>query len=561
MSKKSFIISIIGRPNVGKSSIFNRLMNKSTKAIAHDMPGVTRDRHYGHFKFDAFEDEENAYAPEGVLIDTGGFYPEGIDIDDQSNKTDHFFNLMTKHAELAIDESDLVLMVCDVREGLLPYDESIANYVRSKQKKFFVLLNKFDGTHLEDETIQFYSLGVDEEQIYPVSASHGLGFDFLRTRINEEALFSVNTKIETGLAVQRGIIPREKVISKVAIVGSPNAGKSTLLNALVGEERALVSDIAGTTVDPIEAYFDIYFGKEVEEYDPLKFVAKEKVKKSTLEEVVDEHLENADVTTGDVEDVTDSNDIKVDTIGSFWRSVQIIDTAGIRRQSSVKELVESQSVFRALRSIAECEIVIHLVDVVKGIGHQDRRLIDIAIEKGKSVIVCLNKFDLIQEDLKDEKKKKEWLLDIRAKIPWLNHCDIILLSAKYKKHLKKLKESIKKTVKIRNKKISTGELNRALFELVEKNPITLGGRGSKRFKVKYASVIKMSPPTILMFANRSQGIPDNFRRYLQNGLRDYFTLDNTPIHLIFRSGDEEKIKKAVSFDQKGKGYEGSTVRT
>ena len=180
--------------------------------------------------------------PKGVLIDTGRFYPEGIDIDDQSKKTDHFFNLMTKHAELAIDESDLVLMVCDVREGLLPYDESIANYVRSKQKKFFVLLNKFDGTHLEDEIIQFYSLGVDEEQIYPVSASHGLGFDFLRTRINEEALFSVNSKIETGLAVQRGIIPREKVISKVAIVGSPNAGKSTLLNA-VGEERALVSDI------------------------------------------------------------------------------------------------------------------------------------------------------------------------------------------------------------------------------------------------------------------------------------------------------------------------------
>jgi len=549
VSKKSFIISLIGRPNVGKSSIFNRLMNKSTKAIAHDMPGVTRDRHYGHFKFDAFDEKENLFAPEGVLIDTGGFYPEGVEIDESSKNTDHFFNLMTKHAELAIDESDLVLMVCDIREGLLPYDESIANYVRSKQKKFFVLLNKFDGSHLEDEIVQFYSLGVEEDQIFPVSASHGLGVDFLRAKINEEALFSVNTKKEDGLAVQRGIIPREKVISKVAIVGSPNAGKSTLLNALVGEERALVSDIAGTTVDPIEAYFDIYFGKEVDDYDPLKFVAKQKVKKATIEEVVEKHLAEAESKDENIDEAeTELPEIKQE--GSFWRSVQIIDTAGIRKQSSVKELVESQSVFRALRSISDCEIVIHLVDVVKGIGHQDRRLIDIAIEKGKSVIVCLNKFDLISEDLKDEKKKKEWLLDIRAKIPWLNHCDIILLSAKYKKHLKKLKESIKKTVKIRNKKISTGELNRAIFELVESHSITLGGRGQKRFKVKYASVIKMSPPTILMFANRSQGIPDNYRRYLQNGLRDYFMLDNTPIHLIFRSGDENKVKQAVDRDQR-----------
>ena len=546
MSKKSFIISLIGRPNVGKSSIFNRLMGKSTKAIAYDMPGVTRDRHYGHFSFDAFDDDENKFAPEGVLIDTGGFYPEGVDINDESKKTDHFFNLMTKHAELAIDESDLVLMVCDIREGLLPYDESIANYIRSKQKNFFVLLNKYDGSHLEDEIIQFYNLGVTEDQIFSVSAAHGLGFDYLNQKINEEALYSVTRKIEDDSAIQKGIIPRESVVSKVAIVGAPNAGKSTLLNTLVGEDRALVSDIAGTTVDPIEAYFDLYFGVDAKEYDPKKSVSKKRLNKNKSDSLKTETVvSDEESNTSESELISESED----TENSFWRSIQIVDTAGIRKQRNVHGLVESQSVFRALRCISECDMVIHLVDVTKGIGHQDRRLIDIANEKGKSVIVCLNKFDLIQENLKTEKEKKEWLLDIRAKIPWLNHCDVILLSAKYKKHLKKLKDSIKKTVKIRNKKISTGELNRALFELVEKNPVAIGGKGVKRFKVKYASIVKMDPPTVLMFANRSQNIPDNYRRYLQNGLRNHFQLDNTPVHLIFRSGDNKGIKDEFERDQ------------
>ena len=208
MSRKSFIVSLIGRPNVGKSSLFNRLMNKSTMAITHDMPGVTRDRHYGHFSIEHPSiDLKGQELPEGVLIDTGGFYPEGVEIDESSPATDHFFNLMTDHAHLAIKESDLVLLICDVREGVLPYDEAIAHYIRTQKKKFLVVANKYDSNALEDETVQFYTLGLEEDQLFAVSAAHGLGVDSLRQKICELALIDQS---EASSAIQRGILPREK---------------------------------------------------------------------------------------------------------------------------------------------------------------------------------------------------------------------------------------------------------------------------------------------------------------------------------------------------------------
>ncbi|MDD0853260.1 50S ribosome-binding GTPase [Halobacteriovorax sp. GB3] len=647
MSKRSMVISLIGRPNVGKSSLFNRLLKKQHKAITHDMPGVTRDRHYGIAKFDDLANEQEC---ETILVDTGGFYPQKIEekrsdssISNDDMYADKFFNIMTEHAEMAIQESDLVLFVVDVREGVLPFDEQIARYIRTQRKDFWLIVNKFDSDKQWGDEVDFYSLGLDPENMFMVSSAHGLGVQELRERIHGKlANYQTNNETLVSGHLQKGVTPREQVVSRVALIGAPNAGKSTLLNHLVGSKRALVSDIPGTTVDPIEGYFDLYFGKESKELnedmnifkqDGLLFKQYEDFRKNNpdvyesminsynREESADKsngirHLEDDMLLDGLVdnfegeydqfseedfseEDVyvdddfssAESDDENLDRLysqvfesdeseqdeqqdeqdeqqdsesqqldeeideGSFWRSLHVVDTAGIRRQKSVKGFIEEQSVYRSLRCITESDIVIYMIDATKGMGHQDRRLLDIALEKGKSVIVCLNKIDLLGDELKDEKAKREWLKDLRRDVPWLYFCDLIPISAKYGKRVKQLRNAMKKTVLIRKRQIPTSALNRYIFDLIERHPIVTKGAKGKRFKVKYTSMVKTSPPTFLFFTNKSQGIPDSYRRYLKNGLRDAFEFDNTPIHLIFRTGNDlakrmkkSKLAKEINFD-------------
>lgn len=621
--KRSMVISLIGRPNVGKSTIFNRLMKKAHKAITFDKPGVTRDRHYGIMTIEALGSNPEVDA---ILVDTGGFYPDQIS-ENVPKKRDQimnkFFNIMTDQAKIAIKESDLILFVVDSREGLLPFDQSISDYIRSQKKDFWILVNKFDSDMQEGEEFEFYSLGIGGDQLFKISAEHGLGLIDLKMRLQEEIIkFDIKQAREMSM-LSKGITPREKVVSRLALIGAPNAGKSTLLNHLLGSERALVSDIPGTTVDPIEGFFDIFFGNEskllesdveflkddnllFQQYDefrqnnpdlyrslsvaynleeegtkgnpiydeedylseetPLFVEAKETedFDDNDIEEFMNEdddsftdeqdqnlydtvfahddeqYEEELNAFDGD-EEVTEAEmleDVVEKEQGSFWRSLHIVDTAGIRRQKSIEGFIEQQSVYRSLRSITESDIVIVMIDATGGISHQDRRLIDIALEKGKSVIVCLNKMDLMKEQLKDEKAKKEWVKDLRAKIPWLYYCDIITISAKYGSHIGRLKDSIKKTVLIRKRSIATGVLNRYVYQLVEGNPVVIKNSKGKRFKVKYASMVKSSPPTFLFFTNLSKGIPDNYKNYLKNGLRSQFELSNTPIHLIFRTGED-----------------------
>ena len=618
------VISLIGRPNVGKSTIFNRLMRKAHKAITHDKPGVTRDRHYGIASFEEIAHQKKA---EAIFVDTGGFYPTKIDenVPKQRDQImNKFFNIMTDQAKTAIRESDLILFVVDSREGVLPYDQMIADYIRKERKPFWVLINKYDTEKQEGEELEFYQLGIGEDEMYKISAEHGLGLLDLKTDLQKEIIKFENLQTQEMSALQKGVTPREKVVGRLSLIGAPNAGKSTLLNLLLGSQRALVSDIPGTTVDPIEGFFDLFFGKSAYDLDEEVIFAKndsllfqqyeefrannpevynsltysynleeegtggvpvydeedylssetplyaadeenEEEKEIDFDRVLsEEELSKYD---NEVYDNIFSDDLALDisflkegepsedfiseleedsraeiksdeNVGSQWRSLHIVDTAGIRRQKSVDGFIEQQSVYRSLRCITESDIVIFMIDATIGISHQDRRLLDIALEKGKSVIVCLNKIDLLKETLPDEKAKKEWIKDLRDTVPWLYYCDLIPISAKYGRHIGNLKEVIKKTVLIRNRSIGTGVLNRYVYQLIENHPVAIKKSGGKRFKVKYASMLKSNPPTFLLFTNLSKGIPDNYTSYLKNGLRKEFDLSNTPVHLIFRTGED-----------------------
>lgn len=609
MNKRSMVVSIIGRPNVGKSTIFNRLMRKQYLAMTHDQPGVTRDRHYGILDMEEVH-EGKVEEAEIILVDTGGFYPEKIEIDPnkKKNNIDPFFNIMADHAKLAIDESDLVLFVVDVREGLLPFDKGIADYIKSTKKRFWLLINKFDSEKQDGDQYDFYKLGLDEEDMMRISAEHNRGFYDLRERLFKEALAFDKSEKAKDDYLQRGVKPEHDVVSSVAIIGAPNAGKSTLLNCLVGAQRALVSEIAGTTVDPIEGYIDLYFGPDIDMLNPQdnqfrKDTAKlyEEMKRyhesgdidlETDEDELTEDEQKIYVEYGqtseslafenDDAEVGESSDFKFDEANTGedyfseksilneieknwsapeepvenlefaqhvnrWRSIKIVDTAGIRKSKLVDGFIETQSVYRSLRSISESDIVLFMVDSTLGITHQDRRLCDIALEKGKSLIVCLNKIDLLRETFADAKKKKEWIQNLRDDVPWLGFCQLVTISAQKNRNINYLREAMKRTIVIRNRKIPTGALNRCLLGLTDKNPVIIKKTSGARFKVKYASMLKSSPPTFLVFSNKSQGIPENYRRYLVNGLRKEFDLTNTPVHLIFRtSTDIERRMRKVA---------------
>ncbi|MEC8624956.1 MAG: GTPase, partial [Bdellovibrionota bacterium] len=424
------------------------------------------------------------------------------------------------------------------------------------------------------EEAEFYSLGFDNESLYLLSSSHGRGVDDLIDSIGKKIIKLEKSHPSEDLPLQSGLLPKQNVVSRLAIIGAPNAGKSTLLNRVLGAKRALVSDVPGTTVDPIGGYFDLDFGKNAHLLDKNQiesawdkkkiFTSDFELKQSkvfeefgdtdsplelekSLEEMYktvfmdDEALEEKGEILEDeiVEDEIVEENSKESLVNNV-RSIHIVDTAGIRQKKKIKSFIESQSVFRSLRCITEADVVIYLMDATKGIGHQDRRLLGIALEKGKSIIMALNKVDLLKEKLKNQKDREKWLQNLRDEIPWLEFCDLVTLSAKEGKGIKRLKRTIQKTIFVRKKTVSTGHLNRFVQFIVDKNPIVVQKARGARFKVKYALMVKNGHPTFLLYSNKSMGIPENYKRYIKNNLRREFDLYNTPVHVIFRSSSDQE---------------------
>ena len=438
-------VALIGRPNVGKSSLFNALADECRQAITGNLPGVTRDRHYGKMALG------NGTV---VLVDTGGLHSQNLE-EDEGGKN-HYFNLTTPQSQQAIQEASLILLVLDIRDGLLPLDEEIAHYLRSRNKEFWSVLNKCDSPKQDKLSGEFYTLGSRPENIFSVSAAHQRGLSDLKQQIERKLLPISNP------------IPIREPIPKIILLGGPNAGKSTLLNRLTKSPRAVVSPFPGTTIDP-------------------------------LEEIIDMDGEK----------------------------IGVIDTAGIRKKRLITDPIETASVGQSFAGMNESDIVLYIIDALKGPGHQDRRLIDLALERGKSLIVLINKIDLLAG------KMPEYRRDL---LPCGEFCDRLPLSARRGTGLRRLFQSIKKTIRIRQKKFSTGVFNRTLQEILVKNP-------PKQTKIKYGVQVKSAPPTFILYTNSHATMPENYRRYLKNELRHRLEFDNTPIHLVFRRGNRQTSTK------------------
>ncbi|SMP08052.1 GTP-binding protein [Desulfurobacterium pacificum] len=474
--KRLPVVAIVGRPNVGKSSLFNRLIGKKV-AIIDDTPGVTRDR---------IVQEADLDDHKVILVDTGGVDTSG----------EGFAKETTEQAKRAMEEADIIVFVVDGKEGITPLDEEVGRILRKWKKPVIVAVNKVDEPFMEDMVYDFYRLGFDE--VIPISTIHKIGIPTLTEKIlthlppdlketakkefekeerrkkaekliTEEAsaeLDQLADSLEAGEEYE--IEEEEKEPIKVAIVGRPNMGKSTLLNALVGEERAIVSDVPGTTRDAIDSYVKI----------------------------------------GDDEFI-------------------FIDTAGIRRRGKIKD-IEYYSYLRALDAIDRADVVVLLIDAVEGPTDRDAKIAGIALEKFKPVILAVNKTDLLQSEKDWERLHRE--LDLN--FDFIPFAPRVFISAKEKKGLKELLKQIKDVYRQYTKKVRTGEFNRALRELMEihQPPVYK----NKIVKIYYGTQVKTKPPTFLLFSNYPEGIPKSFRRFLENRLREKFGFNKIPIRIVFK---------------------------
>ncbi|MDD3024332.1 MAG: ribosome biogenesis GTPase Der [Syntrophomonadaceae bacterium] len=435
------VVAIVGRPNVGKSTLFNRLVG-ARKAIVEDIPGVTRDRLY---------DNSDWNGREFIIIDTGGIRFDDGDI---------FTREIKMQAELAIEEADVILFVADTREGITFEDQLVAKLLRKSKKPVVLAANKVENFDRQLEYYEFYKLGLGDP--IPVSAMHGLN--------TNEILDAVVAQFEPGIDLEEN-----SDAIKIAIVGRPNVGKSSLVNAFLGEVRVIVSDVPGTTRDAVDTPF---------EYNGQEYI--------------------------------------------------LIDTAGIRKKSRITEATEKYSVIRALKAIERCDVALIMLDATEGVIEQDKRIAGYVHEQAKANIIVVNKWDLIEKDGQTMKKFDE---DMRRDLKFLAYSPIMYISALTKQRIFKTLELVDFVADQYNHRVTTSQLNEVVNDAIMINP--LPGGGGKRVKIMYSTQVRTAPPTFVFFANHPDLVHFSYLRYLENVLRKNFGFEGAPIKMIVREKKSE----------------------
>ena len=435
------IISVVGRPNVGKSTFFNRFIGYR-KAITEDTPGVTRDRNYGEFEYAG-----NNF----LLVDTGGFEP---------TKEEGYFPLMRQQIIASLEESSMIIFVLDGKEGLLPQDKEIADGLRKYGKPIFYVVNKVDSGRREAFVSEFYALGA--EKLYPISSLHGLGIDELLEDLVKTWRASSKYQDGTDASQEAGEI-------RIAFVGKPNTGKSSITNRLLGSERMIVSDVPGTTRDAIDS----------------KIIFRD-------------------------------------------QGLVLIDTAGLRRKSRIEIKVEEYSVSSALRTIERANVVNLIIDADEGVSHQDGSIAHTIVTRGKGLCVVVNKWDLMEKKMGVE----EYRTMVHERIPHTSFAPVVFTSAKTGKNLEKILETDLRIYGQLNRRIKTPALNKVLEELLQRQ--SLSYQRGKRINILYTNQVKTMPPTFVLFANFPELIPEHYKRYLENSLREKYGFIGAPIRLLFR---------------------------
>ena len=437
------IVAIVGRPNVGKSTLFNKLIGER-RSIVEDTPGVTRDRIYG---------ETEWRGQPLVIIDTGGIEPKSDDV---------ILSQMKTQAEIAIQTADVIVFMCDVRSGLLADDRDIAVMLKKSGKPIVLCINKCDSVGAPPMAFyEFYELGFDSDPI-SLSSIHGTGSGDLLDAVLD------------ALPEQKGEYEEDDSI-KVAVIGKPNAGKSSIINRMVGENRVIVSDIPGTTRDAVDTYVENKYGKYT-----------------------------------------------------------FIDTAGIRRQSKIDDKIEKYSVLRAHMAVERADVCLIMVDAAEGVTEQDEKIAGIAHEAGTACIIVMNKWDTIEKDNSTFKKMTD---EVYTALSYMTYAPVLFVSAKTGQRVDNIYEMINYVHDQRLMRVTTGMLNDVLGEaMMRVQPPTDRG---KRLKIYYMTQIQNAPPTFVIFCNNTELFHFSYQRYIENCLRNTFGFKGTPIRLIIRmKGDE-----------------------